>query len=256
MKSKQELIEEWESAIEAAEFYGKGKEERLISYMKDFVSDLKQLDEPEILSQEFINEKAVEVYADTADAEVHAVFRMRDLQNLLVPKQELAVVPQEVAAWYENHKDSLEKQLQGIAYNLDRYGRMPEVSDLDKWINETECPVQTLASLEFGYEVEEREQKYYVMNNDNGLMLIRMMDGKTITEAMTFFRFEDMSEVEKKSHRFTEQEIKGYDERYWAFRKPVVELEERNPIPTINASDPFGAYPIGDLIDKYFSPSI
>ena len=88
MKSKQELIEEWESAIEDAEFYGKGKEERLISYMKDFVSDLKQLDEPEVLSQEFINEKAVEVYADTADAEVHAVFRMRDLQNLLVPEQD------------------------------------------------------------------------------------------------------------------------------------------------------------------------
>ena len=88
MKSKQELIEEWESAIEAAEFYGKGKEERLISYMKDFVSDLNQLDEPEVLSQEFINEKAVEVYADTADAEVHVAFRMRDLQNLLVPKQD------------------------------------------------------------------------------------------------------------------------------------------------------------------------
>lgn len=39
VKSKQELIEEWESAIESAEFYGKGKEERLISYMKDFVRD-------------------------------------------------------------------------------------------------------------------------------------------------------------------------------------------------------------------------
>ena len=51
VKTKQELIEEWESAIESAEFYGKGKEERLISYMKDFVSDLNQLDEPETLSQ-------------------------------------------------------------------------------------------------------------------------------------------------------------------------------------------------------------
>ena len=47
VKKKQELIEKWESAIEAAEFYGKGKEERLISYMKDFVSDLNQLDESE-----------------------------------------------------------------------------------------------------------------------------------------------------------------------------------------------------------------
>ena len=51
MKSKQELIDKWESAIEAADFYGKGKEERLISYMKDFVSDLNQLDEPETVEQ-------------------------------------------------------------------------------------------------------------------------------------------------------------------------------------------------------------
>ena len=44
--------------------------------------------ETENLSLEWINEKTVEVYTDTADAEVHAVFRMSDLQNLLVPKQE------------------------------------------------------------------------------------------------------------------------------------------------------------------------
>ena len=47
VKSKKELIEKWELAIESAEFYGKGKEEELIGYMKDFVSDLKQLNEPE-----------------------------------------------------------------------------------------------------------------------------------------------------------------------------------------------------------------
>ena len=42
-----ELIEKWWLAIESAEFYGKGKEKELISYMKEFVSDLKQLNEPE-----------------------------------------------------------------------------------------------------------------------------------------------------------------------------------------------------------------
>lgn len=47
VRSKQELINKWESAIEVAKFYGKGKEERLISYMKEFVSDLDQLDENE-----------------------------------------------------------------------------------------------------------------------------------------------------------------------------------------------------------------
>ena len=70
-----------------------------------------------------------------------------------------------------------------------------------------------------GYEVE-KEQKYYVMNNDNRMMLVRMMDGKTITEADPF-KLEDMYEGEKKSHRLTEQEIKDYDLRYWAFAVPV-----------------------------------
>ena len=127
-------------------------------YVGEYVKHkINQLDEPEVLSREFINEKAVEVYADTADAEVHVVFRMRDLQNLLVPKQELAVVPQEVADWYENHKDNLEKQLQGIAFNLDKYGEMPVLNKVDDWINKTEKPLQTLASLSFGYEVKEED---------------------------------------------------------------------------------------------------
>ena len=83
VKSKQELIEEWESAIEAAEFYGKGKEERLISYMKDFVSDLKQLDEPEVLSQDWIERNT-----SPADDEGRLYVWKRDLQNAIVPKQE------------------------------------------------------------------------------------------------------------------------------------------------------------------------
>lgn len=49
-----------------------------------------------------------------------------------------------------------------------------------------------------------------------------MMDGKTITKADPF-KLEDMYEVEKKSHRLTEQEIKDYDERYWPFAKEVTE---------------------------------
>ena len=55
--------------------------------VEDIYELINQLDKLEVLSQEFINEKAVEIYADTEDAEVHVAFRMRDLQNLLVPEQ-------------------------------------------------------------------------------------------------------------------------------------------------------------------------
>ena len=112
MKSKQELIDKWESAIEAAEFYGKGKEERLISYMKDFVSDLNQLDEPETLTPEWIDERIH--YSTDQDAFGNIVriemVPAKYLQNLLVPKQEVT----------ENQaKDTLEEKGYTIARMYD-----------------------------------------------------------------------------------------------------------------------------------------
>ena len=97
MKSKQELIEKWESAIEAAEFYGRGKEDRLIEYMRNFVDDLNRLDEPEVLSQEFIDKYKVDY-----DNWMPAV-PIVHLQNLLVPKQE--EVDQAYKDGYEKGKE-------------------------------------------------------------------------------------------------------------------------------------------------------
>ena len=82
---KQKLIEKWESAIGAAEFYGRGKEDRLIEYMRNFVDDLNQLDEPEVLSSDWIDEH--KYFAEEKIGE-DAVVKARDLRNLLVPKQE------------------------------------------------------------------------------------------------------------------------------------------------------------------------
>ena len=53
----------------------------------EIIHESKKLEEPETLSQKWIDENAIEFYTDTADAEVHVVFRMRDLQNLLVPSK-------------------------------------------------------------------------------------------------------------------------------------------------------------------------
>lgn len=78
---------------------------------------------------------------------------------------------------------------------------------------------ELVTAMRHGYTVK-TEPKYYVMNNDNRMMLVRKMDGKTITEADPF-KIEDMYEAEKESHRLTEQEIKDYDKRYWAFAERV-----------------------------------
>ena len=164
------------------------------------------------LSYEGVNE--------ARNALVFAKGLINQLEEPEVLSQELPVIPQWVA---DNIED---KKRVGVLLSVAIAG-FPEFK-LQKELNidEHECnEIYARAWLD-GYTVEEEEeQKYYVMNNDDRMMLVRMMDGKTITEADPF-KLEDMYEVEKKSHRLTEQEIKDYDERYWAFRKPVEEVEE------------------------------
>ena len=85
MKSKQELIEKWESAIELAEFYGKGKEEILVGYMKDFMSDLKQLEEPEGLADK---EKEPETVGDVLSTFWKSLERFKKVMSMEVEELE------------------------------------------------------------------------------------------------------------------------------------------------------------------------
>lgn len=139
------------------------------------------------------------------------------------------VIPQFVADWWERDDDSVtmyrglqvkKKHKFDLVSNFHNVGLDDYLSKEAEWIDEN---IFIFLELINGkpYEVEE-EQKYYVMNNDNRMMLVRMMDGKTITEADPF-KLEDMYEGEKKSHRLTEQEIKDYDERYFPFSVEVAE---------------------------------
>ena len=220
--------------------------------VEDIYELINQLDKLEFLSQEFINEKAVEIYADTADAEMHVTFRLVDLQKLLVPKQgereqleiaykdilsrkeflfddkryvvvEKPTIPEFVAEFLDGKEDYALYELLDDDFIYDSHDRLARwLYDNDEKTNR-ERELSLVLAQRYGYEVE-TEQKYYVMNNDNRMMLVRMMDGKTITEADPF-KLEDMYEGEKKAHRLTEKEIKDYDPRYWAFRKPVEEVK-------------------------------
>ena len=158
VKSKQELIEKWESAIEAAKFYGKGKEERLISYMKDFVSDLSQLDEQEVLSPDWLeeNEQSID-YRSTVTGQF---VESNKLQNLIVPKQELPVIPDYVEERIEKSKENkleLGEVLSGVFTSLNLVTNPTE--DLF-WIRDNQ-ELFARAWLD-GFTVEEEEEKYYL----------------------------------------------------------------------------------------------
>ena len=57
--------------------------------LREVLQKLGHLDEPEVLSQEWVSEKAIDSHVDTISGDIQVTFKLDDLQNLLVPKQEL-----------------------------------------------------------------------------------------------------------------------------------------------------------------------
>ena len=251
---------EWlkESVQENIDFYnGINSDwvEAKVGAYKNFLIKISQLDEPEVLSQAWIYEHKKTFMED---GKIYNTVLSDDLQNLIVPKQE--ITEEQVTEYLRGrnmtavdstlmHRESLDSKivteipsipefiaefLEGkedyMLYELfDDEWLYEEHDQIAKWLYDNDEKTNRERELSLvlahihGYEMEV-EQRYYVMNNDQRMMLVRMMDGKTITEADPF-KLEDMYEAEKKAHRLTEKEIKDYDERYFAFAKPVEEVE-------------------------------
>ena len=173
--------------------------------IKEALGFLDQLDEPEVLSQEWIDgHKYFPVGED-------AVVRARDLKNLIVPKQVLPVIPKYVAEYLELAKSDV-----SLMRVLEKASRRDEILFL-KWEKEyawisTNDETFARAWLD-GYTVAE-EQKYYVLDSQDIPLLERANDQtyKTTTGLSICEDGRDNSRLE-----LTEQEIKDHDERFWAF---------------------------------------
>lgn len=111
------------------------------------------------------------------------------------------VVPQVVADWIKYAK----QQGYGFMQSYDPKKMFYPINDgLDKWINDNE-ETFTHAWLD-GYEVM-KEPLYYVKLPEIGYMRF----------GYRYFYSEDVEEAKK----YTEQEIKAIDERYWPFAVKV-----------------------------------
>ena len=86
---------------------------------------------------------------------------LRDLKQLDEPQK--PVVPQFVADWYEENKDSFEANLYRFAYNLTSIFDSAKMNEFERWfLTASTKPFQTLVNMhQFGYEVE-KEPKYIV----------------------------------------------------------------------------------------------
>lgn len=155
--------------------------------MKEALELINQLDEPEVLSQEWIDEHKVSRINNLRKMTMSDVVPVEDLQNLIVTKQEeLETKIQELIESYKREED---------AYSNPENG----------WISGF---IEDLKNL------VEKEQKYYILGKYDTPILFRDHRNR-ITETS------NLSEIYPKANsedfEFTEQEIKDYDPRYWAF---------------------------------------
>lgn len=171
---------------------------------------INQLDEPEVLSQEWIEEHRKSYTLEDS-------VEISELQNLLVPKQELPVIPKYVAEYL----DFAKKEASLIEVLVIVSVGWPTMKKEFSWILAND-EAFARAWLD-GYEVE--EQKYYVSERDEeygGFWFLSKNNNGNISIGVN----RDWFKVDWDRLKLTEQEIKDYDERYWAFAKPVEELEE------------------------------
>ena len=224
---------------------------------------LNQLDEPEVLSQGWIDKHSYNVHLlGTPDVETVAIPR-DDLQNLLVPKQEeiteeqaweiihgkygdevlqnnidyvesqgyvvieKPTVPQFVADWHVQNKYYL------LSAKFERIADWEDKRVVD-WYrqcsgrhkNNRSNAQETIALMDLvGYEVEE-EPKYYVLDKENATLLKKSAVGEGIAKSVGTNIYNTKSWKNEEEYQLTEQEIKDYDPRYMAFAVKVEELEE------------------------------
>lgn len=212
-----------------------------------------QLDEPKILSQEWIDKNVVHVrgLGDIIEAEV--------IENLLVPKQE--ITEKQVINWLDNNEfydhitaetvleravDKSELSYYGTKYSVietptipkyvaewitnhrEKFDLYPALRTLEhntlvwgliyKWYR-TNTQKFVNAYLTGEYKVEE-EQKYYVLDTEDIPMLVKSYGA--VNRANTHLSIHEKGR-NTEHYQLTEQEIKAIDERYWPFAVEVAE---------------------------------
>lgn len=183
--------------------------------------------------QELIDEltKYVERYEDATDeydqgkSSAYEV-ALKLAKKLRLDEPQKPVVPKFVAEWFENNKDALDLAIFMAIRELDDE-EWPYKTDFENWLDVAKNkPIETLIHMKDGYEVE-KEPLYYVYFPEiiaspeiffpdiEGAYLMKSDDGIELADNNDF---DDM--------KFTEQEIKAIDKRYWAFAVPVEEVAE------------------------------
>ncbi|WP_373768376.1 DUF1642 domain-containing protein [Jeotgalibaca porci] len=228
---------------------------------KEFVyQSLEKLDEPEVLSQEWVDENVIEGdFRGEQEFWYGRFIEEEKVRNLLVPEQdngfvvfekdkldeevqrmidetykamsEKPVIPQFVADYYKDY-EHLELTFEEWFGREEFEAGSKTENKTFEWLldNSHEVNIERqfiladiIAHGLDGYEVE-KEKLYHVVNKENYFML-RKDDGLVVTVVTMQVSPAMSRDKYGKDTRFmlTEKEIKDYDERYWAFAQEVTE---------------------------------
>ena len=174
------------------------------------MSLIDKLDEPELLSQKWIDDKTFVV--TDSDGDDYAVVAHSSLQNLIVPKQEPPVIPKYVADFIRVRKYTDAYSLQYIFCIAMQRSEAEQFKKEYDWISANDEAFAT--AWMHGYKVEE-EQKYYV-DLDTAAYVAKCKDDDQVD-----IYTDGISGNDEYEFHLTEEEIKNYDERFWPFAKPV-----------------------------------
>ena len=145
-----------------------------------------------------------------------AVFRYIEALIEQLDEPQKVVVPQFVADWYEENKDSFEANLYRFVYNLTSIFDSAKMNEFERWFltNGTK-PFQTLINMhQFGYEVE--KEKRYIVSLKNGQPLVKAPLGGN------FYFNQNITAGNCKATR-KELEADGFG---WVFDCEGIEVEE------------------------------
>lgn len=123
-------------------------------------SVINQLDEPEVLSREWISEKSIDIDVDTVNGDILVTFILNDLKNLIVPKKKLPVIPRFVSDFIKEVKP--DKSLRVAFEYIAQRKRDNYEDELAFWVEEGNSETFARAWLD-GYKVavEEEDPLYY-----------------------------------------------------------------------------------------------
>lgn len=196
--------------------------------LRSVAQKINQLDEPEVLSQEWIDENKVARINNLRKMTMSDVVPAEDLQNLIIPKQELPVIPRFVAEWIEhNGENEPSSTIHFTIFYL--YANLPDTNSMVErrkpvvnWLDEDgHNYFKLIDAVRYGYEVEE-EQKYYVSSRDSaGFWFLSKNNDNEVVIGTNKAYYDRKWE----SLKLTEEEIKDYDARYMFFAIPVEENE-------------------------------